>query len=96
MEMDLADNTTDVIGSVLAQLGGSGPSEVTGESGGGAVSVTMQGMQRVVSVRIAEAARDDSQMLEDLVAAAVNDALAKGRASAQRAAMGLFQQLSQE
>lgn len=50
-----------------------------GRSGGGAVTVTMNGLLAVQKVRIAPAAaaaaEGDVSMLEDLVAAAITDAL---------------------
>ena len=50
--------------------------EVTGESGGGMVKVTMTGRHDVRRVCIDPALIDDDrEMLEDLVAAAVNDAV---------------------
>lgn len=52
--------------------------EVTGESGGGLVSVVMTGRHEVRRVRIDESlVGDDKDMLEDLVAAACNDAVQK-------------------
>ncbi len=49
--------------------------EITGESGGGLVKVTMNGKHEVRRVEIDDAVMsDDKEMLEDLVAAAVNDA----------------------
>lgn len=51
---------------------------VTGESGGGMVSVQMNGRHDVLKVRIKPSLLDDDvEMLEDLVAAAVNDAVRK-------------------
>lgn len=51
--------------------------EVTAKAGGGAVEVTMNGKREVTKVKIAEDAVDpeDVEMLEDLVMAAVNEAL---------------------
>lgn len=50
--------------------------EVTGESGGGMVRVTMNGRHEVKRVEIdASLMGDDKEMLEDLVAAAVNAAV---------------------
>ncbi|MBI2802937.1 MAG: YbaB/EbfC family nucleoid-associated protein [Gammaproteobacteria bacterium] len=52
--------------------------EVAGEAGAGLVKVTMNGRHDVKSVKIApELLQDDLMMLEDLVAAAVNDAVRK-------------------
>lgn len=87
---------SDLLGSVLSRISGATPSIVTGESGGGAVRVTLQGLQRVESVTISEEARNDASILEDLVAAAINDALERARAATQEAALGLFKQLNQE
>jgi DNA-binding YbaB/EbfC family protein len=50
--------------------------EVTGQSGGGLVSVTMTGRHDVRQIRIDDSLmNEDKEMLEDLVAAAVNDAV---------------------
>lgn len=52
-----------------------GSLEVTGESGGGMVKVVMNGRHEVRRVQIDPAAAgDDREMLEDLIAAACNDA----------------------
>jgi hypothetical protein len=49
--------------------------EVTGESGGGLVKVTMNGRHEVRRIQIDPSlVGDDREMLEDLVAAACNDA----------------------
>ena len=49
--------------------------EVTGEAGGGMVKVVMNGRHDVRKVSIdAELFKDDKSMVEDLVAAAMNDA----------------------
>ena len=50
--------------------------EVTGSSGGGMVTVKMNGQQEVLSVKIEEEvfADGDREMLEDLVVAAINEA----------------------
>lgn len=60
--------------------------EVTGQAGGGMVSVTMNGRHEVRSVRIdRKLFADDPEMAEDLVAAAINDAVNKvSEASKQR------------
>jgi len=50
--------------------------EITGQSGGGLVSVVMTGKHEVRQVRIDDSLlSDDKDMLEDLVAAAINDAV---------------------
>ncbi len=50
--------------------------EVTGQSGGGMVSVVMTGKHDVKRVSIDDSLMgDDKEMLEDLLAAAVNDAV---------------------
>jgi DNA-binding YbaB/EbfC family protein len=55
-----------------------GRTEVTGESGAGLVKVTMTGKHDVKRVAIdAELMKEDKDMLEDLLAAAVNDAVRK-------------------
>jgi nucleoid-associated protein EbfC len=52
--------------------------EVTGQSGGGLVSVVMTGRHEVRRVTIDPSLfEDDRDMLEDLVAAAINDAVHK-------------------
>ncbi len=52
--------------------------EVTGEAGGGLVRVTMTGRYEVRRVSIDDSVlEDDKEMLEDLVAAATNDAVHK-------------------
>lgn len=60
--------------------------EVVGESGGGMVKVTMTGKHEVKRVQIEPAVSgEDREMLEDLVAAAVNDAVRRvEQQSAQR------------
>ncbi len=58
--------------------------EVTGESGGGMVRVTMTGRHDVRRVEIDDTLfGDDKEMLEDLIAAAVNDAVRRIEAESQ-------------
>lgn len=54
---------------------------IEGSAGGGALRVVVNGSQDVLEVRIAREAvdPDDVQMLEDLVKAAVNQAMARAR-----------------
>ncbi len=50
--------------------------EVTGESGAGLVKITMNGRHDVKKVEIdASLMQEDKEILEDLIAAAVNDAV---------------------
>lgn len=51
--------------------------EVTGEAGGGMVKVTLNGKHEARRVEIDETIMDDREMLEDLIAAAINDATHK-------------------
>jgi DNA-binding YbaB/EbfC family protein len=51
--------------------------EITGQAGGGMVSVVMTGRHEVRRVSIDESVYDDREMVEDLVAAAFNDAAQK-------------------
>lgn len=50
---------------------------VEGTAGGGVVKVVMSGKQVVESVSIEPEAAEDMELLQDLIAAAVNDALVK-------------------
>jgi len=50
---------------------------VNGESGGGMVKIEMNGRHVVSKVSIDPAVADDVEMLEDLVTAAINDAVNK-------------------
>jgi DNA-binding YbaB/EbfC family protein len=60
--------------------------EVTGESGGGMVKIVMRGTHEVNRVTIDPSLIDeDVEMLEDLVAAAINDAVHKVEKSNQAA-----------
>ena len=54
--------------------------EYTATVGGGVVTVTVSGKKEVVSVKISPEAvdPDDVEMLQDMILAAVNDALKKG------------------
>lgn len=62
----------------LAQL------EVIGQAGGGMVSVTMSARMEVRAVRIdRQLLGDDPEMVEDLIAAAMNDAINKANAVSQ-------------
>lgn len=64
--------------------------EVTGQAGGGMVSVVMTGRHEVRRVSIdPKLLGDDREMLEDLVAAAVNDAVNRVEAASRERFSGL-------
>ncbi len=56
---------------------------ITGQAGGGLVQVQMNGKYLVQRVTLDEGVMDDREMLEDLIAAACNDAGQKIRAATQ-------------
>ncbi len=59
--------------------------EVVGEAGGGMVKVTMNGKHEVQKVQIEPAViGEDREMLEDLVAAAINDAVRRVETQSQQ------------
>ena len=57
--------------------------EVTGSAGGGMVNVMITGRMECRKVRIEPGAMSDAEMLEDLIAAAFNDAVGKANAASQ-------------
>ncbi len=57
--------------------------EVTGNAGGGMVSVTITGRMECRKVRIDPGVLSDPEMAEDLIAAAFNDAVNKANAASQ-------------
>ena len=64
--------------------------EISGESGGGMVKVVMLGNRDIKSVKIDPVlVNDDIGMLEDLVAAAVNDATRKVEAASKEKMSGM-------
>lgn len=64
--------------------------EVTGQAGGGLVSVVMTGRHDVKRVGIDDSLlKEDKEMLEDLVAAAVNDAVRQVETTTQEKMAGL-------
>ena len=64
--------------------------EVTGQSGGGLVSVVMTGRHDVKRVSIDDSLMgDDKEMLEDLLAAAVNDAVRQVETTSQEKMAGM-------
>jgi DNA-binding YbaB/EbfC family protein len=65
--------------------------EVVGESGGGMVKVTINGRHEARRVSIDPAVPlDDREMVEDLVAAAINDAVHRLQAASQERMSGLM------
>jgi DNA-binding YbaB/EbfC family protein len=64
--------------------------EVTGQAGGGLVSVVMTGRHDVKRVSIDDSLlKEDKEMLEDLLAAAVNDAVRQVETTTQEKMSGL-------
>lgn len=63
--------------------------EVTGEAGGGLVKVEMNGRHEVRRVNIDPEVADDREMIEDLMAAAVNDAVKRIQEATQERMSGL-------
>ena len=64
--------------------------EVTGESGGGLVSVLRTGRHEIKRVSIDDSLlEDDKDMLEDLIAAAMNDAVQKAENMSKEKMAGL-------
>jgi DNA-binding YbaB/EbfC family protein len=64
---------------------------VEASSGGGAVTVTMNGQQQILSVKIAKEVvnPEDVEMLEDMVLSAVKEAQAKAQEAAAKKMGGL-------
>ena len=60
--------------------------EVTGSAGGGAVTVTVTGDQRVLTVKVDQEliADGDQELLQDLILAAVNQGLEESRKLAEK------------
>tara|TARA_R110000823_G_scaffold13210_1_gene43769 strand:- start:318 stop:626 length:309 start_codon:yes stop_codon:yes gene_type:complete len=65
--------------------------EVTGQAGGGMVQITMTGKHDVNRVSIEDSLfQDDKEMLEDLIAAAVNDAVKQVEKTTQERMAGMM------
>jgi len=73
-----AQQVQEEIQRVKKELGGM---KVSGSSGGGMVTVTANGKQQIIDIKIdAEAiTMDDREMLEDLIVAGVNQALERSQ-----------------
>ena len=81
---DLMRNAGKIRESVEKATEALGQLEVEGTSGGGAVSARVNGKMELLSIRIDPKllADQDAELLEDLVAAAVNQGLNRARESA--------------
>ena len=64
--------------------------EINGESGGGMVKVTLNGKHEARRVQIDPSVLSDKEMLEDLIAAAINDAVHKVEQTTQQKMSGLM------
>ena len=65
--------------------------EVTGQAGGGMVKIIMTGKHDVKRVSIEDSLfQDDKEMLEDLIAAAVNDAVKQVEKTTQECMAGMM------
>jgi DNA-binding YbaB/EbfC family protein len=64
--------------------------EITGESGAGLVKVTLTGKHQARKVEISpDALKEDKEFVEDLIAAAINDASQKLEAATQQKMAGV-------
>jgi DNA-binding YbaB/EbfC family protein len=64
--------------------------EVTGQAGGGLVKVTATGGLEIVRVQLDPKVAGDTELLEDLVAAATNDALRRAKAALEASMQGVL------
>lgn len=92
--MSSAGDASDIFRELLQGLGSQAAAEatVTGSAGGGAVTVQMKG-DRVTSVVISAEVVGDVPLLGELVAAAVNDALARAASISLESAQQLLTRL---
>lgn len=65
--------------------------EVEGQSGGGMVKIVMTCHSDVRRVSIDASVMDDKEMLEDLIAAAINDGVRKARTTSEATMAGFSQ-----
>lgn len=72
--MQQAQRVQDNLKKAQEELAGM---EINGQAGGGMVQVTLSGRMECRKVRIERSALEDAEMLEDLIAAAINDAVNK-------------------
>jgi len=80
-QMDMVRQVQKLQEEVLKAQEALGEETITVTAGGGAITVVMTGQQRIQSISIAPEVvdPDDVQMLEDLVTAAVNEALQRSQ-----------------
>ena len=80
-QMDVMQQVQKLQEEMLEAQEALGEETITATAGGGAVTVVMTGQQRVQSISIAPEVvdPDDVEMLEDLITAAVNEALQKSQ-----------------
>lgn len=80
-QMDMMRQVQKLQEEMLKTQEALGEETITVTAGGGAITVVMTGQQRVQSISIAPEVvdPDDVQMLEDLVTAAVNEALQRSQ-----------------
>ena len=85
--MQQAQQVQARIGSVQEKLANT---DFTGTAGGGAVTITLSGKGTAKGVKLDKSVvvADDSEMLEDLIAAAINDACTKKEAATNEAMKG--------
>ncbi len=88
---DLLKMAQDAQAKLMQAQEGLDKVEVEGVSGGGLVRIRASAKGRIIAVRIDESllAPAEKQMVEDLVAAAINDARAKADAAAAEAMRGV-------
>lgn len=88
---DLMRNAGKIREAVEKATESLGQLQVEGAAGGGAVTASVNGRMELISVRIDPKllADGDAELLEDLVAAAVNQGLTKAREEAARSISGL-------
>ncbi len=77
--MNLMKNTSKIREEVEKLQGRLGQIAVEGDAGGGMVKVKVNGQMEVQSCLLSQEALGDKELLEDLIAAAVNQALKKAR-----------------
>ena len=82
-----AQKIQEQMGSFQEKLG---DMKLTGSAGGGMTEIDMNGRMEILAVRIAPEAMEDREMLQDLVTAAFNNAMAKVRETISQEMGGLM------